>query len=448
MFKELIIPDIKELIEVKDWKSLKFFLSECYPSDIADLIESLDKSDAAILFRLLPRTQAAAVFAEFDPQMKENLLKQMSNQHIKEILSELSPDDRNRTFGELPGKVTQKLLNLLPAEKRREALEILAYPKESIGKIITPDYIAVRPYWTIEQAIKHIRNLGKDAETINMIYVVDDEWHLLDDIPIRRFILADPKQKVESIMDGKFISISAFDDQEKAVHIMKRYDLLALPVTDSEGVLIGIVTIDDILDVLEKEMTEDFHKGSAVTPLEKNYASASFLFLYKRRVTWLFLLLVADFLSSSVIAHFEHALQAVIALAFFIPILIDSGGNVATQVATLVIRAISTGEISLKNWFNILKKELFIGILLGITLGITLFLRGFFWKGGPQVGIVVGISMVGIVLWPNLLGSLLPFILSKLKLDPAVISSPLLTTLVDATGLLLYFSIAKSILSI
>ncbi len=313
---------------------------------------------------------------------------------------------------------------------------------------MTPDYIALRPDWNIEKALKHIRKRGKDAETINMIYVTDKDWKLIDDVPIRRFILAKQQQLVSEIMDYKFIAINAMEDQENAYHIMKKYNLNVLPVVNSEGILLGIVTIDDILDVLEEEITEDFHKTSAVSPVEESYTFASPGLLYRKRMGWLMLLLVADFFSSSIIAHFQNALQAVIALAFFIPVLIDSGGNIAAQSSTLVIRALATGELTLGKWFSVVKKELFVGIMLGITLGIILYARSYFWRGGPQVGLIVGLSMVMITLWSNLLGGLLPIVLTKFKLDPAVISGPLLTTVVDSTGLLIYFMLAQSIFKI
>jgi len=265
MFKELLLPEVKRLIRDKDWSGLKEFLKESYPSDIADLLEELDEPDALILFRLLSREKAADVFAELEPGKQESLLKQFNNQEIKELVAELDTDERTRLFEELPGKLTQKLLDTLPPEERREALEILAYPENSVGRLITPDYVAVMPSWTVEQAIEHIRQTGEDAETINMIYVVDEEGHLVDDIPIRRFILADPKQKVDSLMDRHFISILASEDQEEAVRLVKKYNLVALPVTDSKGILIGIVTVDDILDVSEEENTEDFQRIGGVT---------------------------------------------------------------------------------------------------------------------------------------------------------------------------------------
>jgi len=313
---------IKELVKNKDWRSLKNILSQKPAPDIAELLQNMDEKDMVVLYRLLPREQAAEVFAELNPQSQRHLLKQMNNQQIRETILELHPDDRTELFEELPGQVTQKLLNLLPPEERKEAMDLLGYPENSVGRLMTPDYIAIKSSWKVEDALQHIRKYGRATETIDTIYIVDDRWHLLDDMPIKKLILADPKESISSLMDNKFISISAFEDQEKAAEIMKRYDLVVLPVVDSEGILMGIITIDDILDVLEEETTEDFQKESAVAPLKISYSSASSLTLYRKRIGWLLLLLIADFLSSSVIAHFKNTLQAVIALAFFIPVLI------------------------------------------------------------------------------------------------------------------------------
>ncbi len=436
-----IFPDFEQLLEAKNWEQLKKTWAGMKAEDIADILKNLHQKYVVVAFRLIPKEKAAEVFSELDPSQQEYILTHIVDKHIKELLEELSPDDRTSVFEELPEQLTQRLLNLLPAEERKEAMGLLGYPENSVGRIMTPDYVVVKPDWTIQKAIRHIKKIGEDAETINMIYVEDDQLRLIDDIPIRRFILADPNQTVADIMDHEFIAIHALDDQEEAYKMIKKYDINVLPVIGEDGVLIGIVTVDDILDVIEEEVTEDFQKSSAIVPVEEKYYTASNLTLYKKRIGWLFILLLTDFFSSTIIAHFEDSLKAVIALAF----LIDSGGNIAAQSSTLIIRALATGSLSVKKWFLVMKKELLIGFMIGITLGLTLYVRGFFWRGGPTVGMVVAISMVAISLWSNLLGSLLPILLTKFKLDPAVISSPLLTTVVDSTGLLIYFTLADYI---
>ena len=438
---------VRELLARRDWRGLREFLSSFPPPDIAELISELPEGEMVIAFRLLPRDLAAEVLAELDVEKEEALLERLRDRKLLEVLLELPPDERTDLLEELPGRLTQKLLNILPPAERREALELLGYPENSVGRLMTPDYVALKPYWTIEVALEHIRRFGRDAETVNMVYVVDEKWRLLDDIPLRRVILATLETKVEDIMDHHFVAIEAHADQEEAIRLMEKYDLIALPVVDRDGVLLGIVTVDDILDVLEEEFTEDVQKGASVVPLGTSYTAASTLVLFRKRVVWLLLLALAGFLSGSVISAFEEVLGKVIALAAFIPVLIDTGGNTGTQSATLIIRAIATGELTLRRWLSVVAKESAVGILLGTALGSVLYLWSYIWKGDLRVSTVVGLAVVFIVLFANLVGSLLPILLTKLRLDPAVVSSPLITTVMDVTGLLIYFGIATAVLS-
>ncbi len=434
------------LIERRDWRTLRELLRSLPPPDIAELISELPEEGMVIAFRLLPRDLAADVLAELDTEREEALLEQLGSRKILEVLLELSPDERTDLLEELPGRLTQKLLNILPPHERQEALELLGYPENSVGRLMTPDYVALKPYWSIGAALEHIRRFGRDAETVNMVYVVDEGWRLLDDIPLRRVILASPEQDVASIMDHRFVAIEAHADQEEAIRLMEKYDLIALPVVDRDGVLLGIVTVDDILDVLEEEFTEDVQKGASVVPLGTSYTAAPTLVLFRKRVVWLLLLALAGFLSGSVISAFEGVLGRVITLAAFIPVLIDTGGNTGTQSATLIIRALATGELTLGRWFSVVAKESTVGILLGTALGGVLYLWSYIWKGDPWVSVAVGLAVVFIVLFANLVGSLLPILLTKLRLDPAVVSSPLITTVMDVTGLLIYFGIATAVL--
>lgn len=443
-----LVKTINKLIESKDWKRIKKILEEIPPSDFVYILEDFSEEIGLLLFRLLPKAKAAKVFAELEPDKQEAILKNLGNRKIRQIILELSPDDRTEVFGDLPGNITQKLLNVLPPDERKEALALLCYSEKSVGRLMTPEYIAVKSSWTIGRALEHIREFGKDAETVNIIYVVDSRWHLIDSLPIRRFILADPNTTVESIMDRKFISIYANEDQEEAAKKMKKYDLVALPVIDRDGVLMGIVTVDDILDVVEEETTEDFQKVAAISPVGIKYTAASPVVLYLRRISWLSILLVTGFISSTIISHFEDTLKSVIALAFFIPVLIDTGGNTSTQSATLIIRALSTGELTLRKWFSVVKKELLTGLFLGITLGSMFFLRVIVLREGILLATTLSFSIVCIIVISNLIGAILPIILTKLKLDPAIISSPLLTTVMDILGLLIYFYIAKLIFNL
>lgn len=442
----LIVPDIESSIEGEDWKAIKAVFQELPPEDIAEILNTLDRKRLPFLFRLVPSEKSVSVFAALDSPLQEYILTHLGDPEVSSLIHNMDPDDRTSLLEDLPGELVQRVVNLLDDEHRKEVLTLLGYPEKSVGRLMTPDYVAVRPFWSMAKAFDHIRKYGKDAETIDMVYVVDENWKLLDDIPIRRFILAEQRSTmVRDIMDFHFVAIAADEDQEQAYLLIKKYDLPALPVVDQQGVLLGIVTVDDIIDVAEEEVDEDFQKTSAIVPLEQPYRVVSPVLLFRRRIGWLLILLLTDFLSSSIIAHYENAIKAVIALAFFIPVLIDSGGNIAAQASTLVIRALATGELTVARWLEVIRKELVVGLLIGLTLGVVLYLRGFIWRGGPTIGMVVGISMIGITIWSNLLGAFLPIILTKLRLDPAIVSNPLLTTVVDSTGLLIYFSVARMV---
>lgn len=442
MLKELLTPEIKELIASKDWRTLKEILGEWAAQDIVDLLRSTEGNEKVLIFRLLPRELSAEVFSELDANEQKFILRQISNEHIRDIFLELPPDDRTDIFEELPARVTKKLLNLLPPEERKEAMKLLGYPEDSVGRLMTPDFVAIRPYWTVQQSLEHIRRFGSDAETVDTVYVVDERWHLLDDIPLRKLILASPSEKIENLMDKEYHSIFVSEDQEEAVKMMKKYNLNVLPVVDSDNILLGVITVDDVIDVYEDEVTEDIHKGASVIPFEVNYTTASPFLLFRKRIVWLSLLAFAGFLSGSVISAFQDTLGKIITLAFFIPVLLDTGGNTGSQSAILIIRALATGDLTPKKWFNVIKKEFLVGLFLGTTLGIILFIWSYLWKGQRMLSIVIGASAVFIAIWANLVGSLLPIAVRKLHLDPAIVSSPLITTVMDVSGLLIYFSIA------
>lgn len=440
-----IIEIVEDLVEKRKWSQLRKFLSDRPAPEIADLLLELHKNSRVIVFRLLPRQFAADVFSYLESRERDALLMDLTDQETRQLLADLKPDDRTDLLEELPGQVTQRLLNLLSFGDLKEARVLLGYPEESVGRLMTPDYVAVRPDWTIARALDHIRNMGKDSETINVIYVTNASWQLLDALDLRKFILADPSETVEQIMDHRFVSIVASEDREEAVKLIQLYDLVALPVVDSNGVLLGIVTVDDVLDIAEEEVTEDFHMTAAVRPLKMSYRDSGIWSLYTKRIGWLVILVLVNLVSSSVIAAFEETLASVIALAFFIPLLIDSGGNAGAQSATLVVRAIATGDVKLSRWFFTLMKEMSVGMFLGLTMGVASWALGL-TRGGYQVGVVVGLSMMAIVVVANIIGTILPFILTKLKIDPAVASSPLITSIVDATGLLIYFGLATALL--
>lgn len=436
---------INELIEKRDWAELRGLLSELPAPDIADMLRRLEKPDRVLIFRVFPRQLSSEIFSYLESQDKDTFLKELTNEETQQILSNLSPDDRAQFFEELPGQAIQRLLNLLNPDDRRETLQLLGYPEESVGRLMTPDYVAVRSNWSVGQALEHIRLKGKDSETINVVHVTDDSWVLLDALSLRKFILAKPDDPVSGIMDYTFVSVSAFEDREQAVKMIQRYDLVALPVVDSEGVMLGIVTVDDVMDVAQEEATEDFHKVAAVEPLKTSYSESSIWVLYRKRIVWLMVLLSVNLVASSVIAAYEEVLLSTIALAFFIPLLIATGGNAGAQSSTLMVRAIATGDIKLGQWFWALGREMTVAGFLGVTMGVASSILGLF-RGGPEIGLIVGLAMVLLVFVSNFIGVVLPFMITKIGLDPAVVSNPLITSVADVAGLLIYFSIATRLL--
>lgn len=449
MLSRILKPEIQEMIESKDLKSLKEVIQDWEPIEIADLLMSLSEEEQAVFFRLIPKKLTAEVFAYLEPDAQEKLLKNLSNEFISKLISDLEPDDRTALFEELPGEITQKLLSLLSPEERKQTLKLLGYPEDSVGRLMTDYYVKLCPDWTVGKALSHIRRYGKNAETIDMVYVVDKKNKLIDDIPLGEIVLADKKKKIESLMDYNYISLSAYDDKEKAAKLMQKYDRVALPVVDSENVLIGIITVDDIIDVIEEEATEDFHKGASVNPLDISYSKAGVFTLFKKRIVWLFILLVAGFLSSQVIKTFQEFLSIVIALSIFIPVIIDSGGNTGTQSSVLIIRAMTIGDVRKRDWLKIVLKELLVGILLGISMGLAIFLWSIFLiHQSVLISIIAGLAILCVIIWSNIIGAILPILCYLVKIDPAIVSSPLLTTLIDSSGLLIYFSIARLFIKI
>ncbi len=436
---------VRELIERREWAELRTLITGLPAPDIAAFLPVAEKRERILLFRLLPRHLSSEFFSYLESKDKDMLLRELTDEEARHVLSGLSPDDRTEFFEELPGRAVQRMLNLLTPNDRGEALQLLGYPEESVGRLMTPDYVAVRPDWSISRALEHIRSKGKDSETVNVIYVTDESWVLLDELSLRKFILANPEDSVSQIMDYTFAAISALKDREEAVRMIQRYDIVALPVVDSEGIMLGIVTVDDVMDVAQEEATEDFHKAAAVAPLKTTYRGSTIWRLYRMRIGWLIALVAVNLVSSSIIAAYEETLAAYIALAFFIPLLIDSGGNAGAQSATLMIRAIATGDVQLRQWMWAFGREVSIGSLLGVTMGLASGLLGLF-KGGYEIGLVVGLAMISIVVVANIIGALLPFLLTGLKMDPAAASSPLITSVADAAGLFIYFSIATHFL--
>lgn len=449
MLKELLKPEIQELIDQRRWQELKNAVASWPPPEIADLLLDVDKRDRAILFRALPRDLSSEVFSYLEDDQRDELLLDLTDQEMRRLLADLSPDDRTELLEELPAKATMRALNLLSQEDLKEARRLLGYPEDSVGRQMTPDFVAVKTHWTVAEALAHIRKFGKDSETIYRVYVTDNSGKLLDDILLRSIILADENELIENLMDHNFVSLSAFDDQEEAVRKLERYDLFAMPVVDSKGVLLGIVTFDDIFDIYKEEATEDFQKISGINPVDQSYLSASVGKLFIKRFPWLLALLFANFITAAVISNFHYVLASVVVLASFIPLLIGTAGNSGTQSATLIIRSLATGDVEIRDWAIVLGKEVLVGLLLGVALGVFAYLRGLLeGPAGVTIALVISLSMLITIIWANIIGGLLPIVLAKFKLDPAVISSPFIATLIDVSGILIYFTIALAILEI
>jgi len=451
MFGQLMQPEILDLIEKRDLLSLKSVLEDWSVVDIADLLSDLPINEQAIIFRILPKEKSTDVFEYLDVNEQIDLLKAMANEDVVFILNDMSPDDRTALLEELPPQIAKQLISNLTPQERAIAQKLLGYPENSVGRLMTPDYIAVHPDWTINQVLDYIRRHGKETETFNNIYVIDDKGRLIDDIQLREILLSEPGQKVNEIMDGHYISLNVDDDQEKAFEIFKKYDRIALPVTGSNGVLIGIVTVDDIIDVAEEEATEDIQKIGAVSALEEPYTSISLMKMVKKRVGWLSILFIGELLTASVMGYYENAIEKAVVLALFIPLIVSSGGNSGSQAATLIIRSLALGEISIKDWWFVVRREFFSGLILGAVLAGLGFLRIYLWEAtagayGPHwglIGAVVSISIIGVVTWGTMVGSLLPLIFKSLGFDPAASSTPFVATLVDVTGVAIYFSTAS-----
>jgi len=446
---KLLMPEIQEAIRRKDWETLSDVVSSWEPVEIADLLTELEPEDALTLFRLLTPELQSETLAKLDVGLQQSLLGRLPDSEVKAVLTEVKPDDRTELLEELPEELSHRILQILTPEDRQEALELLAFPENSVGRLLTPDFVAVKPEWTIAEALEHIRKNGHDAETIDMIYVVDDDGRLLDDVPIRRFILASPYERVESIMDRSVVSVPAEADQEEAARLMQKYDLVSLPVTDREGRLLGIVTIDDMVDVLQEEQTEDFTKLSAIhapavdLDLITRIREVPLSKLYRSRVVWLVFLLLMDLITGGIIQGFQETLAKYVVLVSFLPVLVDTAGNAGSQSATLVIRAMALGTIQMRDWLYLLGRELLVATALGLTMGLGISFMGIFRGGSTHIASVVVLTMVVNVIVGSLIGILLPFIFAKLKRDPATASTPLITTLADIIGTGIYLGIAS-----
>ncbi|MBV6451869.1 MAG: Magnesium transporter MgtE [Anaerolineales bacterium] len=454
MKTEMTSRHLETLIKAHDFASLREQVTNWRPGDIARLMEPLSAEKEAVIFRLLPRGQAAKVFSYLPHERQGELLKAMANKEVTRILNNMSDDDRTSLLEELPAAATQRLINLLSTEERMRASQLLGYKENTVGRLMSPHFVRVRSQWTVTYALDHIRRYGTDSETMSLVYVIDQNGKLIDDLRIRQILLAKPKTRISDLMDSRFVSLKATDDREVAVEKFKEADLNALPVTDSEGVLIGIVTVDDILDVAEEEATEDIHKIGGSEALDEPYMKIAIPTMVKKRATWLVILFLSEMLTATAMGKFEDEIAKAVVLSIFVPLVISSGGNSGSQASTLIIRAMALGEVKLKDWWRVMRREFLSGLSLGTILGTIGFIRITLWATlfnsyGEHwflIALTVGIALIGIVLWGSLAGSMLPFALRRIGLDPAASSAPFVATLVDVSGLIIYFSVAAFIL--
>ena len=442
--------ELAAAVRATDFTRLRDMARNRPASELAGVLTDLSIEDQVVVFRVLPRRDAAAVFEYLSLEAQEHLLKAMAQEDVAALLNNMAPDDRTMFLEELPAAATRQLLALLTPAQRSVALSLLGYPEDSIGRLMTPHYVAVHEDWTIREVLDFIRTHGQDSETLNVVYVVDEQGMLIDDLRIRELLLTSPDSRVSDLMDRRFVALEAADTQQSAVAEFRRYDRTALPVTDSAGMLIGIVTVDDVLDVVEARTTEEIQRIGGSEALDEPYMVISFGRMIQKRAGWLTALFIGEMLTATAMSAFEAEIARAVVLALFVPLIISSGGNSGSQASTLVIRALALGEVTLQDWWRVARREIAAGLALGGILGGIGFLRITVWSAfstiyGPHwllVALTVGLALVGIVLWGTLVGSLLPFVLRRLGFDPATSSAPFVATLVDVTGLIIYFSVA------
>lgn len=456
MLGKLLQPEIAEILRERNFSALREIFHDWPAADVAETIGELPDSDQAAIFRVLPKAAAADVFEYLEGDEQERLLRAMGTEEAAAILNEMSPDDRTAFLEDLPPEAVKRLISLLTPEERRISQALLNYPEDSVGRLMTPDYVAIRAEWTVREVLDHVRRVGRDSESLNVLYVTDEQGRLIDDIRIREFLVQPLDTPVRDLLQSTYTSLKVTDDKEQAVEVFRHYDRTILPVTDASGHLLGVVTVDDMLDVAEAEATEDIQKlGGLEAGLDMPYLESPLTRLVRNRGSVLVVLFLGELLTATVMGFFEHELEKAVVLSLFLPLIISSGGNSGSQASTLIIRAMALGEVRMRDWWRVARRELASGAVLGLLLGLVGFARIAGWALAfkqygphwPQIGLTVGIALFGVVLWGSLMGAMLPFILRRVGLDPATSSAPFVATLVDVTGLIIYFVAALMILS-
>jgi magnesium transporter len=438
------------VIATEDKLAIRDFLNEQNISDVADLINENPDYEATIIANM-SINRAAKVFKILDLSTQKQIVHELPGNKTAELLNELPADDRTDFLEDLPKTVIRDLIKLLDPEERKITLSLLGYPEDSVGRLMTPDYVFVYEHNTVEEVFATIRKYAKNSETIDVIYVIDEQGELLDDIRIRDVILASPEKRVDEIVDGRVVALKANDDQEHASQVFKMNNRVALPVTDDNNKLLGIVTIDDMLWVANEEFSEYMQKMGGTEALDEPYLDIPLMKLFRKRIGWLVVLFIGEMLTATAMGFFEDEIAKAVVLALFVPLIISSGGNSGSQASTLIIQAMAVGEITIADWWRVMRREILSGLMLGTVLGIIGFIRVAAWHAiipaiygqhWMMIGFTVGFSLIGVVLWGTFSGSMLPMLLKKLGADPAVSSAPFVATLVDVTGLIIYFSFA------
>jgi magnesium transporter len=448
--------EVQNLIGERDLHALRDRLVDLPAVEIAELFQALSDEERVLIFRILPREKAADIFAELDRGLQRQVLSGLGDRQTARLLNEMAADDRTALLEEIPAEAARQLLTLLSKEERDVANTLLGYPEGSVGRLMSPDYLTILEDWKVREVLDHIRLNGRESDSFDTLYVVDAKGKLVDEIDVRQILLASLEDQVASLMNFKFESLDAHADQEVAVELFRKYNRPTLPVVDSTGVLLGIVTVDDILDVQEEEITEDIQKLGGSEALEEAYSKTSIPTLIRKRATWLVVLFVGEMFTASAMSRYQAAIEQAVVLALFVPLIISSGGNSGSQASTLIIRALAVGELKLRDWVTVLRREAITGASLGVLLGLVGFVRivvgALFGRGFGEhslsLAFTVFLSLTGVVTLGSVAGAMLPFLLKSVRLDPATSSAPFVATIVDVVGLMIYFSLAVQIFAL
>ena len=439
------VEEIEALIEQRQLNQLRRVLRQFHPADIADILDELSAEEVVIVFGLLSTESASEVLDESSGLVRQELVEKVDDERLADLLNELPMDDAAEFLEDLPEPVAGRLLNLMEMEEAKDVRELLAYEDETAGRLMTRDVAAIRRHWTVAETQEFIRSL-EEPETLAYLYVVDRADKLIGVLPLRDFVLAKPDSLIESVMSTDVVSASVTIDQEELAEMISRYDYVAIPVTDSDGRLLGIVTVDDILDVYEEEVTEDIQRLGGSEPLDQPYFTASIPRVFSKRIGWLLLLFLAGTLTGAVTKLYQEQLESAIILTLFVPLIIGTGGNAGSQTVATIIRAITLDEVRIANLWQALRREVSVGILLGAMMGLIGFFVAMFWTRDYQIAEVVALTLPAVVIWAITVATVVPTVANHFKIDPTVISGPMISTIVDATGLLIYFQLATILL--